>query len=175
MRLTKQTNYAIRMMMYCDSNDGLSRVSDIAGFYNLSEQFLLKILQILTKAGFVESIRGRNGGIRLALPAEELGLGEIIRVTEDNFAMAECFEGGENVCPLVNKPTCSFAARCSKTCPPKFLIFSRGDTPKSRSFQGLVLRDFTQKRRLHSQSPLSIDEIALLRWAVVEANFVDKL
>jgi len=101
MRLTKQTNYAIRMMMYCDSNEGLSRVSSIAQFYNLSEQFLLKILQTLTKAGFVQSVRGRNGGIKLARPAEEISLGEIVRQTEDNFALAECFEEGETVCPLI--------------------------------------------------------------------------
>jgi len=102
MRLTKQTNYAIRMMMYCDSNDGLSRVSSIAGFYDLSEQFLLKILQVLTKAGFVESVRGRNGGIRLARSANEIGLGEVIRATEDSIALAECFEAGETECPLVS-------------------------------------------------------------------------
>lgn len=102
MRLTKRTNYAIRMMMYCDSNEGLSRVSSIAQFYDLSEQFLLKILQVLTKAGFVESVRGRNGGIRLARPASEIGLGEIIRKTEDSFALAECFEAGENICPLLS-------------------------------------------------------------------------
>ncbi|MGI9357327.1 MAG: iron-responsive transcriptional regulator RirA [Rhizobiaceae bacterium] len=102
MRLTKQTNYAIRMMMYCDSNDGLSRVSSIAGFYDLSEQFLLRILQVLTKAGFVESVRGRNGGIRLARPADEIGLGEVIRATEDSIALAECFETGETECPLVS-------------------------------------------------------------------------
>jgi len=137
MRLTKQTNYAIRMMMYCDSNDGLSRVSDIAGFYNLSEQFLLKILQILTKAGFVESIRGRNGGIRLALPAEELGLGEIIRVTEDNFAMAECFEGGENVCPLVN--SCGLNQALSEALNAFFKVLD-----------GYTIADLTNnKRNLH--------------------------
>lgn len=100
MRLTKQTNYAIRMLMYCDSNTGLSRVRAIAEFYGLSEQFLMKILQTLTKAGFVESVRGRHGGIRLARPAEEIGLGEIVRATEDNFALAECFEGGEGACSL---------------------------------------------------------------------------
>ena len=100
MRLTKQTNYAIRMMMYCDSADGLSRVSDIARFYGLSEQFLLKILQVLTKAGFVESVRGRNGGIRLARNAKDIGLGDVVRKTEDNFALAECFEADEMVCPL---------------------------------------------------------------------------
>ncbi|MEM7302850.1 MAG: iron-responsive transcriptional regulator RirA [Pseudomonadota bacterium] len=102
MRLTKQTNYAIRMMMYCDSHEGLCRVSSIAQFYGLSEQFLLKILQILTKAGFVESVRGRNGGIRLAKPASQIGLGEVVRATEDNFALAECFEEGDVTCPLVS-------------------------------------------------------------------------
>ncbi len=102
MRLTKQTNYAIRMMMYCDSNEGLSRVSAIASFYDLSEQFLMKILQTLTKSGLVESVRGRNGGIRLARPASEIGLGEIVRATEDNFELAECFQDGEAACPLVS-------------------------------------------------------------------------
>lgn len=102
MRLTKQTNYAIRMLMYCNSNDGLSRVSSIAGFYGLSEQFLLKILQTLTKAGFMDTVRGRNGGIQLARPAEDIGLGEVVRATEENFALAECFEGGEEACPLVH-------------------------------------------------------------------------
>ena len=100
MRLTKQTNYSIRMMMYCDSNEGLSRVSDIAKFYDLSEQFLLKILQSLTKAGLVEGVRGRNGGIRLARPASEIRLGEVVRITEENFELAECFEAGEAACPL---------------------------------------------------------------------------
>ena len=102
MRLTKQTNYAIRMMMYCGSNDGLSRISAIANFYNLSETFLMKILQVLTKAGLVESVRGRNGGIRLAQPAEAIRLGDVIRVTEDGFALAECFESDEPECPLVS-------------------------------------------------------------------------
>lgn len=87
--------------MYCDSHEGLCRVSSIAAFYGLSEQFLLKILQVLTKSGFVETVRGRNGGIRLARPANEIGLGEVVRATEDNFALAECFEDGDANCPLV--------------------------------------------------------------------------
>lgn len=101
MRLTKQTNYAIRMLMYCESSGELSPVVSIAKFYDLSEQSLLKILQILTKGGFVEAVRGRNGGIRLARPAEEIGLGDVIRATEENFALAECFEEGDVACPLV--------------------------------------------------------------------------
>lgn len=89
------------MMMYCDSNEGLSRVSEIAKFYGLSEQFLLKILQVLTKSGFVESVRGRNGGIRLKRPAAEIKLGDVVRKTEDSFALAECFEPEGSDCPLI--------------------------------------------------------------------------
>ncbi len=96
MRLTRQTNYAVRMLMYCAANtDGLSRVPDIARSYSVSELFLFKILQPLVAGGFVQTVRGRNGGIRLAKPAGEITLLDIVRTTEDNFAMAECFENDE--------------------------------------------------------------------------------
>ncbi|MFC5583580.1 iron-responsive transcriptional regulator RirA [Nitratireductor kimnyeongensis] len=102
MRLTRQTNYAIRILMYCAANEGkLSRISDIAEAYSLSDLFLFKILQPLVENGFVETVRGRHGGVRLAKPAEEITLFDVVRVTEDNFAMAECFENDETDCPLV--------------------------------------------------------------------------
>lgn len=102
MRLTRQTNYAIRILMYCAANEGrLSRISDIAEAYSLSDLFLFKILQPLVEHGFVETVRGRHGGVRLAKAAEEITLFDVVRVTEDNFAMAECFENDETDCPLV--------------------------------------------------------------------------
>jgi len=70
MRLTKQTNYAIRMLMYCAANEGrLSRVPEIARAYSVSELFLFKILQPLVAAGLVATVRGRNGGVRLGREA----------------------------------------------------------------------------------------------------------
>jgi len=102
MRLTRQTNYAIRILMYCAANEGrLSRISDIAEAYSLSDLFLFKILQPLVEHGFVETVRGRHGGVRLAKPAEDISLFDVVRVTEDNFAMAECFENDDAECPLV--------------------------------------------------------------------------
>lgn len=103
MRVTKQTNYAVRMLMYCaaDSNE-LSRVPEIAKAYGVSELFLFKILKPLVKAGIVETVRGRNGGIKLGRPAEDITLFDVIRVTEDSFAMAECFENDATECPLVD-------------------------------------------------------------------------
>src|SRR6218665_1607865 len=104
MRLTKQTNYAVRMLMYCAANEGhLSRIPEIAKAYGVSELFLFKILQPLNKAGLVETVRGRNGGVRLGRPADKITLFDVVRVTEDSFAMAECFEDDGDVdCPLID-------------------------------------------------------------------------
>ncbi len=100
MRLTKQTNYALRMLMYCANNQGsLSRIPDIAKAYAVSEFFLFKILQPLVEAGFIQTVRGRNGGIKLAKPATEISVADVVKVTEDNFSMAECFDTAEPNCP----------------------------------------------------------------------------
>lgn len=112
MRLTRQTNYAMRMLMYCAANgEDLSRVADIAKSYAVSELFLFKILQPLAKGGLVTTVRGRNGGIRLARPATEISLLNVVKVTEDNFAMAECFENDAAECPLVNSCALNSALR----------------------------------------------------------------
>lgn len=103
MRLTRQTNYAIRILMYCAANDGrLSRIPEIADAYSVSELFLFKILQPLVSANLVETVRGRNGGVRLGRPANEISLFDVVRVTEENFAMAECFENDASECPLID-------------------------------------------------------------------------
>ncbi len=112
MRLTRQTNYAIRILMYCTANDGrLSRVPEIAAAYSLSELFLFKILQPLVENGLIETVRGRNGGIRLGKPASEITLFDVVRVTEDSFTMAECFEEGATECPLVDSCSLNEALR----------------------------------------------------------------
>lgn len=112
MRLTRQTSYAIRMLMYCAANDErLSRVPEIARAYSVSELFLFKILQPLVQNGLVETVRGRNGGIRLARPATEITVFDVVRVTEDSFAMAECFENDAVECPLVDNCELNAALR----------------------------------------------------------------
>lgn len=112
MRLTRQTNYAIRMLMYCAANDGkLSRVGTIAEAYSVSDLFLFKILQPLVEAGFMETVRGRNGGVRLAKPASDISLLDVVRTTEENFAMAECFEDDGADCPLIGSCALNGALR----------------------------------------------------------------
>ena len=112
MRLTRQTNYAIRILMYCAANDGrLSRIPEIAAAYSVSELFLFKILQPLVEHRLVETVRGRNGGVRLGRPAAEITLFDVVRVTEESFAMAECFEKDATDCPLVDSCSLNEALR----------------------------------------------------------------
>ncbi|MCZ2203752.1 iron-responsive transcriptional regulator RirA [Bartonella sp. A05] len=103
MRLTKQTNYALRMLMYCAANQGtLSRIPEIAKAHAVSKLFLFKILQQLVEAGLMQTVRGRNGGVKLARPATEISVADVVKITEDNFSMAECFDNTATDCPLVN-------------------------------------------------------------------------
>ncbi len=103
MRLTRQTSYTVRILMYCAANsEEFSKVAAISSIYNIPEPYLFKILKPLVDAGYVETVRGRNGGIRLAKPKSEIILGDIIKLAEENFILAECFESGETDCPLVS-------------------------------------------------------------------------
>jgi len=96
MRLTKQSNYAVRALVYCAVNDpNLSRVSDIAKSYSISEMFLFKLIKPLVGSGMIETMRGRNGGIRLARPASNITLLDAVTASED-FRLTESFIDASN-------------------------------------------------------------------------------
>ena len=112
MKLTRQSNYAIRALIYCAVNEpGLSRVTDIAKAHGISELFLFKLIKPLVENGLIQTVRGRHGGIKLGRPASEITLLDTIRLTEESFAMAECFEGGDVSCPLVDNCDVNAALR----------------------------------------------------------------
>lgn len=90
MRLTLYTDYALRVLTYLGAHDGLSSVSEIAESYAVSRNHLVKVVHDLGRAGFIDSVRGRSGGLRLARPAEEIGVGEVVRHTEAGFALVDC-------------------------------------------------------------------------------------
>jgi Rrf2 family transcriptional regulator, iron-responsive regulator len=112
MRLTRQSNYAIRTLIYCAVNDPqLSRVADIARAHAISELFLFKLIKPLVGAGLLRTVRGRHGGIRLGRPASEITLLDTIRLTEESFSLAECFEDGDASCPLTGNCDLNAALR----------------------------------------------------------------
>ena len=105
MRLTLHTDYALRLLMLLAAEpDGLHRIADVARRYAISQNHLMKIVQTLAEAGFVHSVRGRSGGLRLGRPAARINLGAVVRATEDNFALVECFDGERGDC--VVSPAC---------------------------------------------------------------------
>lgn len=91
MRLTKYTDYGIRVLMHLGLTEGeLGSIRQIADDFDISQDHLKKVVNDLSGAGFIESVRGRNGGIRLARPAEEINLGAVLRHTEGLDELIEC-------------------------------------------------------------------------------------
>ncbi|MCB2050591.1 MAG: Rrf2 family transcriptional regulator [Novosphingobium sp.] len=91
MRLTRYTDYAMRVLLYLGSRpDRLCSISEVATAYAISKNHLMKVVSDLVNAGYVESVRGRSGGIRLALPPEQISVGKLIAHTEDDFDLVGC-------------------------------------------------------------------------------------
>ncbi|WP_298677804.1 Rrf2 family transcriptional regulator [uncultured Lentibacter sp.] len=101
MRVTKRTNIAIRILMFCAVNPGrLVTKSEIAGPCNASENHLAQVINRLGQHGFLHTQRGRNGGLKLARPAREINIGDVFREFESEVPLAECFADADNSCPL---------------------------------------------------------------------------
>ncbi len=102
MQLTLRSNHAMRLMMFCAvAGQKVTPVSEIARACNMSEAHLGKIANHLAAHGFIETVRGRRGGVRLARPASELNVGAIVRATELGRCLVECLEPESNTCPLI--------------------------------------------------------------------------
>lgn len=92
MRLTDYTDYSLRVMVYLVvRGEGLSTIQDISDAYGISKNHLMKIVQRLGELGWVETVRGRNGGLRLFEHSSSLTVGEVVRATESDFALVGCF------------------------------------------------------------------------------------
>jgi len=102
MRLTVYTDYALRMLMYLAlKDDGLATIEEIAESYGISRNHLMKVAHQLGVAGYVDTVRGRRGGLRLAKPSKAIGLGEVVRHTEPDMAIVLCFEPINADCPIL--------------------------------------------------------------------------
>lgn len=91
MRLTRYTDYSLRVLMYAGARgDRVSTIAEIARAYGISRDHLMKVVQELGRAGYLRNVRGRFGGILLARPAHEIVVGEVVRRTEADFELVEC-------------------------------------------------------------------------------------
>lgn len=96
MRLTSFSDYALRLLIYAARHPGrLVTIEEAALAYDISRSHLTKVANVLTRAGFLASVRGRSGGLEMGRDPAALSLGEVLRVTEPEFAAIECFGPGE--------------------------------------------------------------------------------
>ena len=101
MRLTHFSNYAIRVLMYAAlKRDAPSAVPEIASAYGASYDHMKKVASELCRRGYLEPVRGRNGGFRLAKEPGQIRIGGVIRQTEGDITLVECFDAATNTCPL---------------------------------------------------------------------------
>lgn len=101
MKLTTFSDYTLRVLMFLALNrDRLATIPEIAAAYDISENHLMKVVHQLARAGVIESVRGKGGGIRLAHEPEAIRLGQIIRVSEGNAPIVECLSANVDTCRI---------------------------------------------------------------------------
>lgn len=104
MRLTVHTDYALRVMMQLAVEDERLTIDAIASAYGISANHVMKVVQKLAALGYLDSRRGRNGGLRLAREPAEINVGELVRKMEETSQFVECFNSETNACVVT--PAC---------------------------------------------------------------------
>jgi Rrf2 family nitric oxide-sensitive transcriptional repressor len=103
MQLTLFSDYSLRMLIYLGLRRGeVVPIVEIAHAYGVSKHYMMKVMNELVQLGYIEAVRGRNGGVRLCKRPNEVRLGKLIRATEPSGGVLECIEhASESDCPIV--------------------------------------------------------------------------
>lgn len=102
MRLTVYTDFSLRVLMFLAlKGDGLATIAEIAKAYKISKNHLMKVAYQLGLAGYVETVRGKGGGMRLARRPEDIVLGEVVRRTEPDMVLVPCFAPDDTSCAIL--------------------------------------------------------------------------
>jgi Rrf2 family nitric oxide-sensitive transcriptional repressor len=103
MHLTVHTDYALRLLMLLAVRPGeLHTIDSVAESYGVSRNHMSKVVLTLRRSGFVDCVRGRSGGLRLAQPATSVRLGDVVRATEEGFDLVECFDPARSCCRIAS-------------------------------------------------------------------------
>lgn len=135
MRLTTQTDYALRVLMHAAlANDQLDRIDSVAEHFGISRNHLAKVVHNLSMLGYLQTVQGRNGGFRLSRSADEISIGQVIREFESDFNLVECFDSTTSQCRL--QSNCILASELANALE----VFLR-------SLDGVTLSDLVRPRR----------------------------
>jgi len=105
MRLNVQSDYALRLLMHLAVNrNALVTIAEVAERYRISRNHLMKVAYVLGREGFIETVRGRSGGLRLGRRPKDIFVGDVVRRMEGDFALVECFQDGKSQCLIT--PAC---------------------------------------------------------------------
>ena len=101
MQLTLYTDYSLRVLLYLGLNrQHMATITEIAASYGISRNHLVKVVHNLATQGYIRTTRGRGGGLALARAPTEINIGDVVRHTEVNFHLVECFDQEHNTCPI---------------------------------------------------------------------------
>lgn len=104
MHITRYTDYSLRVLIYLSAQgDRLATIQEIADSYDISKNHLMKVVHQLNKKGYIETIRGKKGGMRLHMAPEDINIGILVRETEQDLSIVECFSS-KNACKIT--PVC---------------------------------------------------------------------
>ena len=149
MRLTAYTDYTLRTLMHLAMNrDRLVTIQDIADLHNISKNHLMKVAHQLGLSGMVDTVRGRNGGLKLSKEPMQINIGEVVRHTESDFFMAECFEHGETFC--------AYASACALKG-----VLSQATAAYIAVLDGVTLEDLVGKKSKNTGSNIKSSAIHL--------------
>ena len=144
MRFTRYTDYSLRVLIHLALHEErLCSIGEISRSYDVSHNHLMKVVSALHHGGFVETVRGRAGGMRLARPASEISVGDVVRHTEEGFELADC-----SGCSLA--PACGLTGVLAKGTLAMLAVFD------SYSIADLLTDPDTMRRLSARQSPLGI-------------------
>ncbi|MGB8313952.1 MAG: Rrf2 family transcriptional regulator [Aestuariivirga sp.] len=105
MRIATYSDFALRLLMYTAvKHPAYVTITEVSEAYGISKNHLMKVTHELALAGYLDTLRGRNGGLRLARPAKEINVGQVVRLTEKGSALVECFDPATNTCVIT--PAC---------------------------------------------------------------------
>jgi Rrf2 family transcriptional regulator, nitric oxide-sensitive transcriptional repressor len=158
MRLTTFSDYSLRVLMYLGVHgERLATIREVARAYGVSENHLVKVVHHLAQHGYIETTRGKGGGMRLARPPEKINVGEVVRGTEENLTLVECFDKATSNCRI--EPACVLKGILSRALDAFFAALERYTladllVTKPKLTKMLVLSD-ARLRRVSTYTGLS--------------------
>lgn len=144
MRLTRYTDYSLRVLIHLALHDDrLCSIGEMSRTYDVSHNHLMKVVNALAHDGFIQTVRGRAGGMRLARPPEEITVGEVVRRTEEGFELADC-------------SGCALSSACGLTS-----VLAKGMQAMMAVFDSFTIADLltdkdVMRRLINRESPLGI-------------------